>query len=60
MFRLLGVLVLTYTLYAAASGVVHAKAGISSRRVLRKESSAYFWAVIAIYTALGVALMTLF
>jgi hypothetical protein len=60
MFRILGVLVGLYTLYAAVNGVVYAKSGAWGRRVSRVESPEYFWVVITIYAGLSVALITVF
>lgn len=60
MFRLVGVLLALYTAYAAISGEVFAKSGISGRVVLRAESPGYFWVVIVIYAALSAALITVF
>lgn len=60
MFKVLGVLVLLYVAYAAARGQVFAKAGPSGRTVSRAESPQYFWVVVAIYTGLGIALLTVF
>ena len=60
MFRLLGALLALYTTYAAISGAVFAKSGVSGRTVLKTESPGYFWVVIVIYAALSVALITVF
>jgi hypothetical protein len=60
MFRIIGVLVALYTLYALVTGSVWAKAGISAREILRQESPGNFWTVIVIYTALSVALIFYF
>jgi hypothetical protein len=60
MFKMLGVLVGFYTLYAAFRGEVYAKSGPTGRTVSRWDSPRYFWAVIAIYAALSVALLTVF
>jgi hypothetical protein len=60
MFKALGVLLAGYTLYAALRGAVYAKAGPAGRLVTREESSGYFWTVIAIYSALSLALLTVF
>jgi hypothetical protein len=60
MFKFLGVLVLLYAAYAAVKGAVFAKSGASGRTVSRDESPRYFWAVIAVYAALGIALLTVF
>jgi hypothetical protein len=60
MFKVLGVLVAIYTLYAASKGEVFAKSGPWGRSVSRAESPRYFWVVIAIYGALSLALLTVF
>lgn len=60
MFKLLGILVIGYAIYAATSGEVIAKSGPWGRRVSRDESPRYFWVVITIYLGLGVALLTIF
>jgi hypothetical protein len=60
MFKALGVLVLAYVVYAAASGEVYAKARWHGRHVSRRESSGYVWTVVACYAGLGVALLTVF
>jgi hypothetical protein len=59
-FKMLGLLVGLYTLYAALKGEVFAKNGTSGRVVSRAESPEYFWVVIAIYAGLGIALVTIF
>lgn len=60
MFKLLGALVGLYAAYAAVKGEVYAKSGVWGRTISRKQSPEYFWIVIAIYVALGVALLTVF
>lgn len=60
MFKLLGVAVLCYTAYAALRGEVYAKSGAWGRAVSRAESPEYFWIVVAVYAALGIALLTVF
>ncbi|MEO8367554.1 MAG: hypothetical protein ABI538_15275 [Pseudoxanthomonas sp.] len=60
MFKLLGVLLAVYTLYAAAKGEVVAKAGPGARTVLRSESPRYFWCVIILYAGLALALAFIF
>jgi uncharacterized protein with PQ loop repeat len=60
MFRILGVGVLIYVVYAIALGRVYIKAGWRGRTVLRADSPESFWVYVAIYGALGVALMTVF
>lgn len=60
MFKFLGVVLAAYVCYAAVSGRVYAKSGVSGRHVLREESPGYFWVVIAIYAGLSLALVLLF
>jgi hypothetical protein len=60
MFKALGVLVLAYSVYAAANGQIYAKARWRGRLVSRAETNGYFWAVVACYACLGVALLTVF
>ena len=60
MFKILGALVAIYTLWAAWAGEVIAKDGPWGRKVLRQDSPRYFWTVIGIYSALSVALFTVF
>ena len=62
MFKALGVFVALYTLWAAFDGKVYAKqSGLrGGRHIERAEEPRYFWAVIAIYGGLAVALMTVF
>jgi hypothetical protein len=60
MFKFLGAALAVYVCYAAVSGSVYAKSGISGRRVLREESPGYFWVVIAIYVGLSLALVLVF
>ena len=60
MFKALGVVVGAYALYAAVKSEVYAKSGPWGRTVSREDAPEYFWAIIAIYAGLGVALMTIF
>ena len=62
MFKLLGILVAAYTLWAAFDGKVYAKSGgLWGARMITKENEPhYFWVVIAIYGGLSIALMTVF
>lgn len=60
MFKLLGVLVGLYALFAALNGEVYAKSGPWGRRVMRADSPEYFWVVIVIYACLALALLTVF
>jgi hypothetical protein len=60
MFKVLGILLALYAAYAAASGKVYAKSGVSGRIVSRRDSPRYFWVVIIIYAGLSAALLTIF
>jgi hypothetical protein len=62
MFKALGILVALYTLWAAFDGKVYAKqSGLrGGRHVHREDEPRYYWAVIGIYGALSVALLTVF
>lgn len=60
MFKLLGILVGLYTLYATFKGEVYAKSGVWGKTVSREDSPEYFWVVIAIYAGLALALATVF
>jgi hypothetical protein len=60
MFKALGLVVVLYTAWAAFDGKVYAKHRWSGRHILKSEEPRYFWAVIAIYGVLGIALMTVF
>lgn len=60
MFKLLGVLVCLYSVYAAVTGRVIARSGPWARVVSRQESPEYFWLVIVIYAGLSIALFFFF
>lgn len=60
MFKLLGVLVGLYTIYAGMRGEVIARSGPGGRIIHRDSEPRYFWCVIGIYAALSVALLTIF
>lgn len=60
MFKLLGVLVGLYVVLAVSRGEVFAKSGIWGKTVSREESPTYFWAVVAVYSLLALALVTVF
>jgi hypothetical protein len=59
-FKVLGLLVAVYTLYAAVNGAVYARSGPWGRTILREEEPRYFWTVIVIYLGLSVALVAVF
>lgn len=60
MFKVLGVLVALYVVYAAIDGKVYTKSGPGGRTVFRQDSPEYFWVVILIYAGLGLALWVAF
>jgi hypothetical protein len=60
MFKLFGGLVGLYTLAATLQGEVYAKSGVWGRTISKAREPRYFWAVIAIYAALSIALLTIF
>ena len=63
MFKPLGALVALYALWAAIDGKVYAKQGglrTGWRVIARAEEPVYFWTVVGIYGALGIAMMTVF
>ena len=60
MFKMLGLILGLYTLYAVVTGEVYAKSGTWGRTVSRAESPEYFWVVIFIYASLALALATVF
>jgi len=60
MFKGLGVLLAIYTLYAICQGRVFAKSGVWGKTISRAASPHYFWAVIAVYSLLSLALLTIF
>jgi hypothetical protein len=60
MFMLLGIIVGLYTTFAACTGNVYAKRGPGAAVIERSESPGYFWIVIGCYSALAIAMMTIF
>lgn len=60
MFKGLGLLLSLYVVYAVIAGKVFAKDGARGATVSRVQGPAYFWAVIAIYAGLALALLTVF
>jgi hypothetical protein len=61
-FKLLGILVAIYVVFAAYDGRVYAERAWLRRpsMVERSAEPRWFWTVIAIYGALAVALITVF
>lgn len=60
MFKALGIVLFGYVLYAASRGRVYAKSGPWGRVIQRDHERTYFWAVIAIYAGLSLALFFVF
>jgi hypothetical protein len=60
MFRIIGVAVLVYAAIALARGEVFARSRLWGRTISREESPEYFWVVLVIYAALGLALIFVF
>jgi len=60
LFKVLGVGVGLYAMYAVAVGHVYAKSGVSYQRIDRDGRPRYFWTVIGIYAGLSVALFLVF
>lgn len=60
LFKLLGVLVIAYTVHSVWRGEVFASSGPWGKTIVREDSPRYFWAVIGIYGLLGLALLTVF
>ncbi|MGN6848047.1 MAG: hypothetical protein ACTHJK_01000 [Sphingomicrobium sp.] len=60
MFRIIGLLVGLYALFAMLRGEVIAKSGVWGRTISRRDEPANFWMTVAIYGGLAVALETVF
>lgn len=60
MFKLIGALLVLYTLFAAINGEVYAKSGVWGRTIRKVDEPTYFWIVIGIYAALSIALFLVF
>jgi hypothetical protein len=60
LFKLLGVLLALYVVYGLTVGVVYAKRGPDGAAVKRAEASFNYWATIAVYSGLSLALFFLF
>jgi hypothetical protein len=59
-FKAIGLLLAAYTLFAVLRGEVVAKSGPWGRVIQREHTPKSFWTVIAIYTGLAAALLTVF
>ncbi len=60
MFKMLGIMLVIYCVYAIVRGEVFAKSGIWGTSVSRTGSPLYFYIVIAIYVLLSFALIAVF
>jgi len=60
MFKLLGALVLAYTLYGLASGRIYGRYHAWGRSFARESEPFLYWSTIVAYIALGIALIFLF
>lgn len=59
-FKVLGAVLAVYTVRAVLAGEVYARSGMGGRVISKDESPRYFWLVIAIYSGLSLALVTVF
>lgn len=60
LFRIIGLLVALYALYAVVAGEVFAKSGIWGKTYTRRETPVNYWMTIVIYAGLAVACETVF
>lgn len=60
MFRVLGVLLACYVAQALVSGNVYSKSGPWGRTFRRDENAPGYWAAVAAYTLLALALIFIF
>lgn len=60
MFKIIGLVVGLYALFAALTGEVYAKTGFRGRTISRVDSPVDFWMTVAIYAGLAIALATVF
>lgn len=60
MFKVLGILLAVYAVFAIYRGEVYAKSGTSGKTVDRSTSPKYFWVVICIYSGLAMLLISAF
>lgn len=60
MYKLLGVVLMIYTVFSMFQGEIYAKSGVWGNVVERTKHPVYFWTVVLIYLALSLALLTVF
>jgi hypothetical protein len=59
-FKILGILVALYVVYALAAGQVYAKRGPWGATSKRSDDPFNYWAAVAVYTGLSAALVFVF
>ena len=60
MFKILGILVALYVVYALAAGQVYAKRGPWGATSKRSDDPFNYWAAVVVYTGLSAALVFVF
>jgi hypothetical protein len=60
LFKILGILVALYVVYALAAGQVYAKRGPWGATSKRSDDPFNYWAAVAVYTGLSAALVFVF
>lgn len=60
LFKLLGVLVAGYVVFALARGEIYAKSGIWGRTYRRDDDATKFWTTVVVYSLLAIALVVVF
>ncbi len=60
MFKLLGALLAGYVVLCVLRGQVHARRRLWGETIMRDEAPGRYWTVIVVYSALAVALVTVF
>jgi hypothetical protein len=59
-FKVLGVFVGLYVVYAALKGQVYVRSGAWGRTIFKRDSPGRFWTAIGVYAILSIALLTVF
>ncbi len=60
MFKLLGALLAAYVVLCVLHGRVHARRGLGGETIVRDDAPGRFWTAIVVYSALTIALFTVF
>ena len=60
MFKMLGILVALYVVYALAAGQVYARRGVWGALLKRSENPFRYWAAVTAYSCLSAALILVF